>query len=62
MLSELAIWYLRKRKKTVIINVESVGGMLTQLERSAYLYDNRLINTVFYDCEDIPIVIPEGKF
>lgn len=62
MLSKLAIWYLRKRKKTVILNVIAKDGSMQQSERSALLYDNCLMDVAYYDYDGNIVTIPEGKF
>lgn len=62
MFESLAIWYLRKRKKSVLIGYELEGGKVKCLYNQAYLYDNK-IGDIDYRCSnDAPFKIPEGKF
>jgi hypothetical protein len=46
MFTKLAIWYLRKRKKSVLIGYNVKNGTIRAIENDAYSHDN-----VFRDCE-----------
>ncbi len=62
MFESLAIWYLRMRKKSVLIGYELEGGKIKILNNTSYIYDNH-INDIDYRCsDDTPFEIPEGKF
>ena len=62
MLTKLAIWYLRKKKKSVLIGYELDKNKIRCLSNSAYIYDSNL-NNVDYLCKDgTPFDIPKGKF
>lgn len=62
MLTKLAIWYLRKRKRSVMIGFSVQPYFIQPTNRDAYLYDNRLVNIKYYDCNGDEVVLPEGKF
>lgn len=62
MLTKLAIWYLRKRKVSVLIGFLTYEALIQQERESAYLYDSNLMNTSYFDYEGNKIEIPEGKF
>jgi hypothetical protein len=62
LLANLAIWYLRKKKKSVLIGYELDENKIRCLSNSAYIYDSN-INNVSYLCKDgTPFDIPTGKF
>lgn len=46
MFTKLAIWYLRKRKKSVLIGYNLKNAEVTPLQSHALTYDN-----IFCDCE-----------
>lgn len=64
MLINLAIWYLRARKKSVIIGYKLRKEEIQALYPVAYIYDNDInLDEVSYLDEDGSIfMIPEGKF
>lgn len=62
MLSNLAVWYLSKRKKSVIIGFETQGGELKSLNQDTYYYDNTFDNTVNKNHDDSLFLVPQGKF
>lgn len=62
MLSKLAIWYLRKRKKSVLIGYRVVGGKMNAIYNKSYTYDNQLINVDYWYGNGKKLVIPEGEF
>lgn len=62
MFESLAIWYLRKKKRSVVIGYELDGGKVECLYSTAYIYDNN-IKDIDYRCSDgTSFEIPEGKF
>jgi len=62
MLSSLAVWYLSKRKKSVIIGFETTGGEVKSLNQDTYYYNNTFDNTVNKNNDDSIFLVPEGKF
>lgn len=42
MLTKLAIWYLRKRKKSVLIGFNIKDGEIQTKNKTTYYYDNQL--------------------
>lgn len=62
MISELAIWYLRKRKKSVMIGMLANGGNIQQNNRNGFLYDNHLCNVKYFTADGHRLDLPEGKF
>jgi hypothetical protein len=62
MLSKLAIWYLRKRKKSVMI-----GYTIEDAKIQANNFDSNIYNNHFKDCDYFTadgntFEIPNGKF
>lgn len=62
MFESLAIWYLRKRKRSVIIGYKLEGGKVKCLYNKAYIYDNYIEDIIYRCSDDTPFEIPEGKF
>jgi hypothetical protein len=62
MLSKLAIWYLRKRKASVLIGFEIKGGSFKSLNNKTSLYDNELYDVNYKTVDNFPLCIPGGKF
>lgn len=62
MLTKLAIWYLRKRKRTVLMNIRMYGNKVQQISYNGFFYDNDLMNIEMYDTEGNPLHVPQGKF
>lgn len=62
MITKLAIWWLRKRKLTVLIGHDITGGEIKARFNKVYLYDSNLRDAVFKDPYGIPFNVPEGKF
>lgn len=63
MLSNLAIWYLRKRKASVLLNYRLAGGDVHQLTNRSFIYDCAIRDDVDYrlpNGEDF--TIPEGAY
>jgi hypothetical protein len=58
----LAIWYLRKRKRSVIIGYMLEDGKVKCLNNKAYIYDNQVKNIDYRCSDDTRFEIPEGKF
>ncbi|MCY9052485.1 hypothetical protein MOE90_02105 [Bacillus spizizenii] len=61
MLSSLAIWYLRKKKKSVLIGYELKSGCVKALNNHALTYDNVFFDIDYRAPDDSPLVLPEGK-
>jgi hypothetical protein len=62
MLTKLALWYLRNRKVTVIMNYKVEGGKLTQKTNEGYTYDTDYNDSEIYLSNGKKFNIPEGKF
>lgn len=62
MLTKLAIWILRKQKKSVMIGVEVNGGSVKLLSNCSLIYDSELINIDCLTFDNEQLLIPEGKF
>ncbi|QLI77123.1 hypothetical protein [Bacillus pumilus] len=62
MITKLAIWWLRKRKLTVLIGHDITGGEIKAKSNKVYLYDSNLKDVAFKDPNGIPFNVPEGKF
>lgn len=62
MFTELALWYLRKKKATVLMNYKVEGGELTQKSNEGYTYDTDLVESKIYLIDGTEFVPPEGKF
>ncbi|MGY8620256.1 hypothetical protein ACN6A9_01575 [Bacillus safensis] len=62
MITNLAIWWLRKRKRSVMIGYEVIEGAIKARNNNALLYDNTLIGVSYQDSDGKSFNIPEGKF
>ena len=62
MLSELCVWYLRMRKRSVIMNFNITNGNLQPKENKVYLYDNELNVDSYFDVDGEKMCLPKGKF
>lgn len=62
MLEKLAIWFLKKRKVSIIIGFAHEGGAIRPLNRDTYLYDNTFDRCQFLEYNGAEFQIPEGKF
>ena len=67
MFTKLAIWFLRKREVSVLINFHLDGGKLTQLKTDGFFYDNKLNDCVVQEQSnpELPprdIYLLDGKF
>ncbi|WP_271750075.1 hypothetical protein [Bacillus paralicheniformis] len=62
MLTSLAIWYLRKRKQSVLIGFEVDGGQVKSQSNRTFVYDNTLLDTVFKEADGKELILPRGKF
>lgn len=62
MISKFAVWYLRKRKKSVLIGYEIKNGYVRSMNNDALTYDNELTNVDYRTCDNEPLLIPNGKF
>jgi hypothetical protein len=62
LFEKLAIWYLRKRKRSVIIGYMLECGKVKSLNNKTYIYDNQVKNIDYRCSDDTQFEIPEGKF
>jgi len=62
MIIRLAIWYLRKRKVSVLINMKVKDGTVQQKTNKGWTCDNDLHNVRYLDKNGKELVLPEGKF
>jgi hypothetical protein len=62
MLSNFAVWYLRKRKKSVMIGYEIENGKVKSLNPSSLTYDNFFGDIDYRMCDGKRFIIPTGKF
>ncbi|MEH7652311.1 hypothetical protein [Bacillus safensis] len=62
MITKLAIWWLRKRKRSVMIGYEIIEGEIKARYNTALLYDNTLIGVSYQDSDGKSFNVPEGKF
>ncbi|MEC1349146.1 hypothetical protein [Bacillus licheniformis] len=62
MLTSLAIWYLRKRKQSVLIGFDMDGGQVMSQSNRTFVYDNTFRDTVFKAVDGEELILPRGKF
>ncbi len=62
MLTKLAAWYLKKRKKSVLIGYEIKNGYVRSMNDDAFIHGNELINVDYRTSDNKPFLIPKGKF
>lgn len=62
MLSKLAVWYLRKKKISVLIGFEVKNGQMKSYNQTCALFDNELYNVEYKTRDNKPFLIPDGKF
>jgi hypothetical protein len=62
MFKALAIWYLRKKKISVLMNYQIDNGKIRPLTHMNCMYDNNLNNVDVRSNNNQVLVIPEGKF
>jgi hypothetical protein len=62
MFAKLAIWYLRRKKCSILINYEIIGGCIKALGVKNYTYDNKLIGVDYRLRNGEKFDIQEGKF
>lgn len=62
MLTNLAIWYLRLKKASVLINYKLTDGEIQQLGRNGYTYDCDFNKTIMKLSDGSIFDVPEGKF
>lgn len=58
----LAIWYLRRREVSVLMNVRIDGGVIQQKTGYGCTYDTVLDNVKYLDRDGEELIIPQGKF
>lgn len=58
----IALWYLRKRKVSVLLNMKIDGGTVQQKTRYSCTYDNELTNVKYLDKDGEMVNLPKGKF
>ena len=59
---KLAIWYLNKRKVSVLLNMKIEGGIVQQTTYHGCTYNNTLNDIKYLDKNGNELVLPEGKF
>lgn len=59
---KLAIWYLRKRNVSVLLNMKIDGGTIQQKTRYGFTYDSEINNVNYLDADGELFNIPKGKF
>lgn len=62
MLTKLAVWYLRKRKKSVIIGFTIEGGITRPKYNDIFTFDNNFNGVDYRLTDGTPFDIPSGKF
>lgn len=62
MLTKLAVWYLRKNRRSVLIGYNVKDGCIKAKHNNAFIYDNNLTNVEYRDSDNKPLELPEGKF
>jgi len=62
MFEKIAIWYLRKQKRSVLIGYEISNGNVKALNNHAFLYDNTLNDVEYRTSDNYPMSIPNRKF
>lgn len=62
MLTKLAIWYLRRKKNSVLIGYDLKGGLIVARNNDAFVYNNSLIKVEYRNSDNESLEIPEGKF
>ncbi|MED4399808.1 hypothetical protein [Metabacillus fastidiosus] len=62
MFTNLAVWFLRKRKASVLINIKLNGGTAQQLTRNGFIYDCEFNDNKYLLENGRTFDIPEGKF
>lgn len=62
MITKLAIWWLRKAKKSVVINYVVTEGELQAKQKQVFIYDNDFTDTVYKDYDGEIVALPSGKF
>lgn len=62
MLTQLAIWYLRKKKISVAIGFAFLGGEVRSKAPNSYLYDSTFTRCRFVESDNQPFRVPEGPF
>lgn len=59
---KLAIWYLNKRKVSVLLNMKIEDGTVQQTTNHGCTYNNTLNNVKYLDKNGKELILPEGKF
>lgn len=62
MLVKLAIWYLRRKRVSVIMNYRINGGLLKPKQNQSYMYENTFIETEHRYIDNSEMDVPEGNF
>ena len=61
MLKRIAVWYLRKRNASVILNIKVSDGLIKVKGNQAQIYDNEFNNTKFITEDNQEFLIPDNK-
>lgn len=62
MIEKLAIWYLRKKNVSIIMNYRLNGGILKPKQKQSRMYDNTFIDTDHRYMDNTKCDVPEGNF
>jgi hypothetical protein len=61
MLTRLAIWYLSKKKVSVMIGMSTYGGKIKYLHPLSSTYNSTIMHTRTFDANNEQFLIPSGK-
>lgn len=61
MISKIAIWYLRKKKASVIINCQIDNAEVQFLGNKGNIYDNKFNNTLIRLVDGSTLMVPNGS-
>lgn len=62
MLAKLAVWYLRKNRRSVLIGYNIIGGYIIAKDNNAFIHNNNLIDVECRDSDNKLFDLPEGQF
>ncbi|WP_373757831.1 hypothetical protein [Jeotgalibaca porci] len=62
MITKLAIWWLRKANKSVVINYVVTQGELQAKQKQSFIYDIDFADALYKDCDGEIVALPSGKF
>lgn len=62
MITTFSIWWLRRTRKTVLLNFEVTGGVLASRGNETYIFDNNIEDTLFITSDGVNYHVPDGHF